>query len=337
MSHDIDFRNGINTFAFTGSRSAIWHGLGQQMADDASVEEWKRASGLDFKVLRSKVRYSTDRSDANGANVWDDQHVLFRSDTKEPIAIVSDGYKVVQPAEAFAFFQTAARDLGLSIDTAGSLKQGKKFFASAKFDGGTVVAGDPVEANLLFATSCDGSMNTIVKNVSTRVVCANTLGMAMGERGKRVVKVSHRSVFDHEKVLIKMNLVADGFAAFMRDAKELSRYTMAPAAAHDFIAQQFGAPEVVKSQADRDAAERVLKSAGFNKVLELFAGRGRGAQLTGVRGTAWGVLNAFTQYYDHEVRATSADNRRDSAWFGLGDDAKQDVYTALMARVGATA
>lgn len=336
MSHDIDVRNGQHTFAFTGSRSAIWHGLGQQMADDASVDEWAAASGLGFKVLRSKVRYETAR-DGSAPVVWDDQHVLFRSDTREPIAVVSEGYKVVQPREALDFFQRAARDVGLRIDTAGTLKKGKKFFASAKFDDGVVIPGDRVEGNLLFATSCDGSMNTIVSNVATRVVCANTLAVAIGEKGKRTVKVSHRSVFDEEKVLVKLGLAVDGFQKFLADAKELSRYTMSPSAAHDTIAEILGAPVEVKSQADRDAADRVLKSAGFNKVLALFAGEGRGAKLTGVRGTAWGVLNAFTQYADHEVRATSDDNRRDSAWFGAGAELKQSAYELLLARVTAAA
>jgi phage/plasmid-like protein (TIGR03299 family) len=328
MAHSIDYRNGRFTFAFTGERARIWHGLGQQVAADASVEEWKQASGLDFKVLRSKVRYETAR-DGSAPRVWDDQHVLFRSDSREPIAVVSDGYQIVQPADAFAFFQRAAGDLGLSIDTAGALKQGKKFFASAKFDDASVVPGDAVEANLLFATSCDGSMNTVVSNVATRVVCANTLAVALGESNKRTVRVSHRSVFDGDKVLVKLGLAVDGFAKFIADAREFSRYSIAPAAAHDLIAQVFGAPVEVKSAADQAKVEKVLKSAGFNKVLALFAGEGRGAQLRGVQNTAWGVLNAVTQYVDHEVRATSDDNRRDSAWFGPGADLKDDAYALI--------
>lgn len=333
MAHEIDTRNGISTFAFTGPRSAIWHGLGQQMTDDATDAEWRAASGLDFRVCRSRVRFG------EGANqqTWDGQHVLFRSDTKEPIAVVSDGYKIVQPGEAFDFFKTAARDVGLSLSTAGSLKGGRKFFASAKYASGTVVAGDSIDGYLMFATSCDGSMNTVVKNVQTRPVCHNTLSVALSERGGRTVKVSHRSVFDHEKVALKMALIVKNHEKFIADARALSQYGLAPGAAHDLIAQIMGAPapESVNTQADRDAVEGVLKSAGFNKVLGLFAGEGRGATMPGVRGTAWGVLNAVTQYFDHEIRATSADNRTDAAWFGTGDTAKQDAYKFLMDRIAA--
>ena len=335
MSHDIDYRDGRFTFAFTGNRSAIWHGLGQEVQDNADAAQWRAASGLDFKVARSRVRFGEGAQQ----RVWDEQHVLFRSDTKEPIAVVSDGYKIVQPGEAFDFFSRAASDLGLKVSTAGALKRGRKYFATAQFGGEAVVAGDRVDGYLLFATSCDGSMNTVVQNVATRVVCANTLAIALGERGRKVVKVSHRSVFDGEKVLVKMGLAQDGFSAFIRSARELSHYTLSPGAAHDVVAQVFGAPapEKVASQADRDAVGRVLKSAGFNRVMELFAGAGRGANLTGVRGTAWGVLNAVTQYWDHEVRAQSADNRTDSALFGAGAQAKQDAYDLLMARVTAAA
>lgn len=329
MSHDIDVRNGQYTFAFTGNRSAIWHGLGQQVEEDASIEEWRAAAGMQFKVARSRVRFG----EGPQQKVWDDQHVLFRSDTKEPIAVVSSQYKIVQPADAFDFFVAAARDVGLKLSTAGTLKGGRKYFANAQFDTDTVVAGDRIDGYLLFATSCDGSMNTVVQNVATRVVCQNTLSVALGEKSKRVVKVSHRSVFDHEKVLVKMQLAQDGFAKFIRDAKELSRYTMSPSAAHDTIAELLGAPTEVNSQKDRDAAEKVLKSAGFQKVLRLFAGEGRGATLPGVRGTAWGVLNAFTQYFDHEVRAQSDDNRTDSALFGPAADTKVAIADALIKRV----
>ena len=337
MSHDIEFKNGVYSFAFTGSRSAIWHGHGQQMEDGASDDQWKVASGLDFKVLRSKVRYSVDRADANGAQVWDGQHVLFRSDDKRPLAIVSDSYKIVQPAEAFAFFQRAAKEVGLKVDTAGALKQGRKFFATAKFDAAQVLPGDLIDGSILFATSCDGSMNTIVKNVAERVVCANTLAVAMGEQGRRTVKISHRSVFDAERVVVQMGLAADGFAAFIKDAKEMSRYTMSPSAAYDLAAQIMGAPVEITSAADKAKAEKVIASTGFNTIIRLFAGEGRGARLTGVKGTAWGLLNAVTQYYDHEVRATSDDNRRDASMFGTAADAKQDAYAAILARVMAPA
>ena len=61
----------------------------------------------------------------------------------------------------------------------------------------------------------------------------------------------------------------------------------------------------------------------MSKTLELFDGRGRGSDLDSAKGTAFGLLNAVTEFVDHERRARSVDNRLDSAWFGQGANIKQ--------------
>jgi hypothetical protein len=68
---------------------------------------------------------------------------------------------------------------------------------------------------------------------------------------------------------------------------------------------------------------KVRTSAGFNKVMDLFSGQGLGAKEDGVYGTAWGFVNAFTEYADHWTRARSADNRMASAQWGAGAALKQ--------------
>ena len=98
MAHELTIRkSGTAEMAYAGDTP--WHGLGQQLAEGAPIETWLTAAGMDWRIQRSKVRYSTARDDAEGSQVWDDQHVLFRSDTKAPLGIVSDGYKAVQPRE----------------------------------------------------------------------------------------------------------------------------------------------------------------------------------------------------------------------------------------------
>lgn len=69
------------------------------------------------------------------------------------------------------------------------------------------------------------------------------------------------------------------------------------------------------------ADERKADSGGASgrtmaKVMALFDGHGRGAELASSKGTAFGLLNAVTEFVDHEQRAYSADHRLESAWFG---------------------
>jgi hypothetical protein len=76
--------------------------------------------------------------------------------------------------------------------------------------------------------------------------------------------------------------------------------------------------------------EKVRETVGFKKVLSLFNGAGMGSQMDGVMGTRWGLLNAFTEYADHHVRARSDENRFVSSQWGVGADLKQRALSALM-------
>lgn len=314
MAHEIDFSKGRAAMAFTGKREAIWHGLGEALPEGAPLENWEKAAGMDWKIQRSKVRYATDR----GSNTieWPDQHVLLRSDTKAPLAIVSDSFKVVQPRDVLHFFADLIRDAGFKLTTAGVLHGGRKFWAQADVGtGDDVVRGDFVSARLLLATSCDGSMNTIAKGVSERVVCANTLGFALAEKGGSLVRVSHRSEFDASAVKARLGVAPAAFARFMRQARELAKRQVSPVEAESF-ALSIGGNET---------------SIGYQSILTLFGGKGRGSNLPGVTGTAWGLVNAATEYVDWYQRARSADNRMDSAEFGSGDELKTSAFNRALA------
>jgi len=68
----------------------------------------------------------------------------------------------------------------------------------------------------------------------------------------------------------------------------------------------------------------------LEKVQNLYEGKGRGSDMESSRGTAWGLLNAVTEYVDHERRARSSEYRMDSAWFGQGAQIKQRaLHSAL--------
>lgn len=134
MAHNITFANGRSEMAYIGQKP--WHGLGQELTPDASLETWAKEAGMEWKVLRSRVRYSTERgpdqSEANGVKVWEDKHVLFRSDTKAPLGLVSDRFKIVQPIDILKFFTDVAERNNLRLETAGTLGGGTKYWALAR-------------------------------------------------------------------------------------------------------------------------------------------------------------------------------------------------------------
>jgi phage/plasmid-like protein (TIGR03299 family) len=209
---------------------------------------------------------------------------------------------------------------------------------------GEVVPGDRVRSNLLFATSMDGSMRTHCGLTAVRVVCANTVQAALTQDGKGMVKISHRSTFDAEAVRRALGLARSSFEVFMSQARKLADAKVSQDTAVDVCRALFGQPRIVKPVVSGGAMPRDASFGKFmgkvaplatiehrttQKVLALFNGAGRGADHPGVAGTAWGLLNAITEQIDHHAGRT-ADTRLDSAWFGQGNDTKQQALEALL-------
>lgn len=312
MAHQIDTTS--RTTASYASTQREWHGLGQLMAPGATIEDWQKQAGMDYRIRRSVIRYATERdlTDATAFKTIADKHVLFRSDTGAALGVVSESYKVVQPAEVLEFFREWAQQGGLSIESAGVLFGGKRYFATAKLCDAVAVDDrqDKVVPYALLSTSADGSLSTECRWTTVRTVCNNTLTMAMKDTA--AYKVSHRSVFKPAEAKAVVEAANEEFGAFM---------TMARSLAHIKVERERAETLTVAliNKADEDAAR---DSAAFTRIMDLFSGSGKGATFDTAHETAWGWLNACTEYADHYVRARSDENRQASALWGPGDALK---------------
>jgi phage/plasmid-like protein (TIGR03299 family) len=323
MSHELTIRrNGHVEMAYVGSTP--WHGLGQKLEENTSIEEWQRAAGMDWRVQRSKIRYAVDRNTADLRTV-SDKHVLFRSDTKADLGIVSDGYKVVQPGAVLEFFRDLTDSAGFRLETAGTMFGGRRFWALAATGESAAIADarDRVNGYLLLSTSCDGSMATEARYTNVRVVCHNTLSMAAGAKAK--VRVTHRTTFDATAAKKELGITAahGAFASTMSDFRRLAETEVMPA---DVLMQTAALFEPTAYEMAKADLDKVLELKAVRRVGEMALGDAIGSSLKGAAGTQWGWLNAVTQYVDHEARARSQDNRLNSAWFGPGDALKTRAY-----------
>lgn len=319
MSHELTTRTtGKTEMAFVGETP--WHGLGQQLTEGAPIEQWVVAAGMDWRVQRSKVRYHHGTGPTD-FSTWDDQHVLFRSDSKAPLGLVSDGYKVVQPRQVLEFFRDLTENAGYHLHTAGTLFGGRKFWALAKVDEAFVTGADKVGGYLLLSTSCDGSMATECRETTVRVVCNNTLSMARGVKNG-VIKVGHRTAFSADAVKARMLNSADNFQNFMVLARELSAKRVTNAMAEEFVRKLLRPAE---TQLDRETSD-IRAPKGEAEILSLFRGNAMGGTLLGTAGTAWGLVNSVTEYVDHRQSAKSVDHRLDRAFFGSGDELKTRAF-----------
>lgn len=304
----------VQTMAYVGE--APWHGLGNNLTPDLPLSIWAEQSGLSFQILETPVRYMAESIGQLGSIMsFPEQKVLYRSDTKAPLSVVSNRFQVVQPSEVLEFYRDLTEVSGFTLETAGVLKAGRKVWALAR-TGQTAALKDKDVLNgyLLLATACDGTMATTAQFTSIRVVCNNTLAIALsgvgslGEAG--TVKVPHRTVFDAQSVKRQLGVSVSSWDSFLYRMKTLSERKVKSHEAMSYFLRVFADPDTSPTALTNERAIGCVQS--------LFDGQGRGAELSSSKGTSWGLLNAVTEFVDHHRRARTQDYRLDSAWFGQG-------------------
>lgn len=163
-------------------REKPWHGLGTKVMEAPTSKDALRLAGLDWNVVQEPIYTETEELiDGYKANVRDmDRKVL---------GVVTDRYKVIQNDEAFAFTDALLGE-GVRYETAGSLQNGKKVWLLAHLPHEYIISGERISPYLLFSNSHDGSGAIKVALTPIRVVCNNTLNLAL-ETAKRSWSMVH--------------------------------------------------------------------------------------------------------------------------------------------------
>ena len=320
MAHELA---STNDMAYVGDTP--WHGLGNQLPKNQPIEVWQKSAGMDFEIKQTDVLFNAANGDGNLLNlrVNSDATVLYRSDNSEPLSVVSKRYKVVQPHDVLSFYRDLVSVGGFELETAGILRGGRKLWALAKTGQETLLAGsDKVKAYLLLATSCDGSLATTAQFTSIRVVCNNTLQMAVGQ-SKGAVRVPHSTTFDPVAVKQELGMGMSSWDLFMANIKAMANRPVNKFEAMSYLVNVLGDPALPLNDQPNQKA--------IQTVYGLYSGGGKGSDLASASGTAWGLVNGVTEFVDTHRRARSQDNRLDSAWFGTGSQIKQRGYDAALA------
>ena len=308
----------VETMAYVGQTP--WHGLGTLVDPSISLDEFQLKAGLNWTVSKRPVMFhSFDPQYGLQHLPFKDRFVLARDSDDRPFSVVSGRYKPVQPKEIFAFFKDLLDMYGMKIHTAGSLKEGGRIWCLAETgDVHKVLNVDEVQSYLLLATSYDLTMSTIAQFTSVRVVCNNTLQAAMGNSTGRVT-IPHMKNFDEEEIKAQLGIGREQFVAFGEMLDSLAKIKLDLSIAKSVIDHAFKVHPNDVTNPDRLHVANVVDLFQYRKYI--------GADLAG--DTAWGLLNATTEYVDFRKRARSQGNRLDSAWFGQGADIKQRALSAL--------
>jgi phage/plasmid-like protein (TIGR03299 family) len=318
MAHAIYQVNGKDSMAYVGATP--WHKLGQVLTQGAPLETWRREAGLDWELKRSGVQFWGDLGDGSELMDMDGWDVLYRSDNGAPLSVVSDRYQEVQPGQILEFFEQWTKAGDMTMETAGVLGDGGKIWALARIGDDFNVNGqngqDLVKPYMLLATSCDKTMATTGQLTSVRVVCNNTLQLALGKGGKASVKVPHSTKFNPDEVKRQMGLVHGAIEQHQGNMQKIHRMKMSEEGAMRFFLELLKTPEEKKTgEVDLES-----KTRSMGKIWTSYT------EAPGAEATAWGLVNAITHSVDFNPSARSDSSRLNSAWFGQGAGMKQKAY-----------
>ena len=290
MSHQVE------TMAYAGE--VPWHGLGTKVPADLTPEQMLQAAGLDWEVNKVDLTYGDGL-------VVPGKKGLVRSSDGAYLDTIGDDWNPLQNSEAFEFFNDFVMAGDMEMNTAGSLEDGRRTWALAKIKDAVfeIVKDDITECYLLFSNPHKYGMSITVMMTPIRVVCNNTITMALNGASEHMVKINHRSEFDADAVKETLGVAKDKLDTYKEAAQFLStkNYTK------DSIVEYFN--EVFPFTANKRDNDMSRNTKLAMEVLDTQPGAEYG------RGTFWQAFNTVTYLTDHEL-GRSNDTRLTSAWFG---------------------
>lgn len=280
-------------------RETPWHHLGIVLNEAPTSIDALRLAGLDWLVEKQPTFLG------NGTEI-PDSFANVRSTDQRVLGVVGPRYQIVQNHEAFAFMDDVLKGGDTNYETAGSLKNGESVWILAKMPG-FEIAGDEYE-NYLFVANSHNGRGSLVAGVSpVRIVCQNTLNLAIAG-AKRSWRMIHTSSIG-------------GRAKEASTALSLTnKYTQRLITFGDFMAGR----KVSIQQLDK-MLEKVFPAAGDSKKALTMQARNvdefryryfSAPDLDNVRGTAWGVIQAMSDFTFHRERKESV-NKQDAGMMAV--------------------
>lgn len=317
-----------------------WHGLGSVINEAPTIQEGITLAGLAWDVVvQSLLR-------PDNTNVDDFAKVFVRSDTNATLAVVGPNTHPLQNSHAFDFFQPFLDNKECSLETAGSLDEGRKIWVMAKIQrpNSEIVKGDEVVKFVLLSNSHDGTTAVRVGYTPIRVVCANTLAMAHADKASKLIRVRHSKEVKNNVDNIRdiMNVADEAFEATAEQYRFLASRQINQADLRKYVKLVFKLDEDDKKVSTRsiNVLNEILKShtdkIQLAQVRELVANMedekrkesesilgsvlanmeiGRGTDNMASRGTYWTAYNAVNEYLNYS-KGNSVGTRMNSLWFG---------------------
>lgn len=314
-----------------------WHGLGIIVENAPSALNALTIAALDWSVDQWPLAAKQNEIEQAVTT-----HVLnVRSDTKEQLGVVGAGYRPVQNQELAMFCDALGYEGVVKIESAGSIRGGKRVWFLLRGESVWVGNNDEVRPYLLVANAHDGSMSVTCQPTTIRVVCSNTLhaSLAQGQNAATTVRFRHEGAIADKLDDAKraLGLFKDAREAFEIQANALNAKAMNREELQRFWLEVFAATVDEIPQHPTTTGD-IRRTEHAKQVLSTWANNfDRDRAKTGHGATAWTALNAVTEWFDHQrpTRAATPDARAESRTFSkLWGSAAEAKAKSLLAALG---
>lgn len=329
MGHFIDQTTG-RASAFFADKPA-WHGLGTVVEGAQTSAAAIELAGLNWQVSKQAIFYNKPLATGGFELVpVADQFAMVRQDTGASLGVVGNFYRPFQNVEAFDFMDSIVGDGLARFESAGALKEGRRVWLLARMPQTLQIKGDDiVHPYILLTSSHDGTSGVRILPTTVRVVCWNTLSLALRTAAAtgEGMSIVHTASLDQriDQVRCMLGLVNDRMAEFNQTAEKMANKLLSP----DQLATYFAG--LVAKRAEKQAKELL---GDFHTNLHNHRNT-----ISGIGGTVWAAYNAASEWADHQMRVTGKtsaeklDNRLTSIWFGPAARFKAQAWEGALAMV----
>lgn len=316
-----------DTMMYVKAEGEPWHKLGVGLDNPATSDEAIKASGLDYEVALKPLYAKVEgvSNDPSNFRPFQDKWASVNMETKKCLGVVGSKYRILQNRDAFKFFDGIVGEGKAIYHTAGALGDGERIWLLAKLKGKDIIVKDEhIEKYLCLTNSHDGKTSVSVFFTPIRVVCQNTLSLAMKDRAENV-NLRHSGNMEL-KVQEAQRILGISLKKF-DDIEQLGN-ALASRQVNVATAERYFSNVLGITSEEKEGQSRLLNQRGY--LLDLFD-NGKGARNPSVRHTLWTAYNAVTEYVDHfrTVRGGEHDRskRLETIWFGYGADLKAKALT----------
>lgn len=306
----------VENMAYAGETP--WHGIGKPVSNKLSTDEMLKACGADWEVEKVPTFVKI-----SGKEIATGEYSIRRKDRDDVsslLSTVSEDWQDIQNKQGFDFFRDYVKKGKLEMHTAGVLDQGRMVWILAKVKKGfTLAKKDHVEGYMLFSIPHQYGKSITIMNTNIRVVCNNTIQLALSGKSDIVVRLNHRRKFDED--FVKRTLGMND--SLLEKYKEAGEFLITKKAKEKDTAEFFS--KIFPLTSNKKGIEGKV-SRNANMLLEILETQ-PGAEFG--RGTWWQNFNAVTYAVDHLV-GNSQETRLNSAFYGVGRKRKVDALNLAL-------